>query len=120
VIDLNEAIGQHEEAAGYAYTEFTSPAARDVEIRLGCYNSFKLWVNGELVLVRADAYTGMRPDHYLARARLKPGKNTLLLKLCKEIPPGPVPKHWRFQLRICDADGVAILSTTRPPGKPAG
>ncbi len=114
IVDLNIGIGQHSEAVGYAATEFTSPAARDVEVRIGCYTVFKLWVNGALALHRADAYTGMQFDHYRAKIRLREGKNTLLMKVCMDIPPPPLPKLWRFQLRVCDADGAAILSTTQP------
>jgi hypothetical protein len=114
IVDLNIGVGQHTEAVGYAATEFTSPAARDVEVRIGCYTVFKLWVNGELALHRADAYTGMQFDHYRSKIRLRDGKNTLLMKVCTDIPPPQVPKLWRFQLRVCAAGGAAILSTTRP------
>jgi len=114
IVDLNIGIGQLNEAVGYTATEFTSPAARDVEVRIGCYTVFKLWVNGELALHRADAYTGMQFDHYGTKIRLREGKNTLLMKVCTDVPPPQVPKLWRFQLRVCDADGAAILSTTRP------
>jgi hypothetical protein len=114
IVDLNIGVGQHIEAVSYAATEFTSPAARDVEVRIGCYTVFKLWVNGEIALHRADAYTGMQFDHYRTKIRLREGKNTLLMKVCTDIPPPGVPKLWRFQLRVCDADGAAILSTTRP------
>jgi hypothetical protein len=114
IVDLNVGVGQHIEAVGYAATDFTSAAARDVEVRIGCYTVFKLWVNGEVALHRADAYTGMRFDHYRAKTRLREGKNALLMKVCADVPPPQVPKLWRFQLRVCDADGAAILSTTRP------
>jgi hypothetical protein len=114
IIDLNIGVGQHTEAVGYAATEFTSPAARDVEVRIGCYNAFKLWVNGELALHREDAYTGMQFDHYRTKIRLREGKNTLLMKAWTDVPAPQLPKLWRFQLRVCDADGAAILSTTRP------
>ena len=33
----NIGVGQHTEAVGYAATEFTSRAARDAEVRIGCY-----------------------------------------------------------------------------------
>jgi hypothetical protein len=114
IVDLNEGVGPHTEAVAYALTEFTSPEAQTVDIRVGCYTVFKLWVNGELVLARGDAYTGMRLDHYVAKARLRPGRNEILVKVCQDIPPDQVPKLWRFQLRVCDASGAAILSTTRP------
>jgi hypothetical protein len=110
VIDLNEAVGASPESAAYATTEFASREARDAEIRLGCFTAFKLWVNGELVLVRGDAFTGMRADHYVARVRLRPGANTILLKIAQDVPPPqvPPPNHWRFVLRVCDASGAAL------------
>jgi hypothetical protein len=114
IIDLNIVLGQHTEAVGYAATEFTSRAAREVEVRIGCYTVFKLWVNGELALHRADAYTGMQFDHYRTKIQLREGKNTLLMKVCTDVPPPQLPKLWRFQLRVCDTDGAAILSATRP------
>jgi hypothetical protein len=109
-----EKPGPFTEAVAYAATEFTSKEARDVEVRLGSFTALKLWVNGELVLVRGDAYTGMELDHYVAKARLKPGKNTILLKIWIDTPPPQLPKVWRFQLRVCDAGGAAVLSATRP------
>jgi hypothetical protein len=114
VVDVPAPSGQSTEAVGYAATEFTSPEARDVEIRIGCYTAFKLWVNGQLVLVRGDAYTGMSFDHYVARVRLKPGKNVFLLKLSLGEPQPGVPGFLRFQLRVCDASGRTILSASRP------
>jgi hypothetical protein len=106
-----------QEAVAYAAAEFTAKEDRDVEIRLGCFTGFKLWVNGELVLARGDAYAGMRLDHYVARARLKAGKNTILLKAALDVPPPPQAQfaQMRFLLRVCDDTGKAVLSTTRPP-----
>ncbi len=118
IVDVNVGLGQHLNVVAYAATAFTSKEARDVDIRLGCFTVFKLWVNGALVLARGDAYTGMRLDHYVAKARLKPGKNVILLKVCQAEPPPQLPKHWRFQLRVCDAGGKSILSATRPVAPP--
>jgi hypothetical protein len=117
IVDLNAAIGKHTEAVAYAVTQFTSKAPRDVEVRLGCYTAFKLWVNGKLVLDRGDAYTGMSLDHYVARVRLREGKNVFLVKVCQDVPPPSLPQLWRFQLRVCDASGAAVLSATRPEKK---
>src|SRR5205085_10848723 len=113
-VDVNEAIGKHVEAVAYAWNQFTSPVERNFEIRLGSFTAFKLWVNGELVMTRGDAYTGMRLDHYVARAHLKAGKNSILLTMAQDDPPPPLPKIWRFMLRVCDEGGVALLSGTRP------
>jgi hypothetical protein len=114
VIDLDANISKTSDAVGYAFTEFTSDSDRDVEIRIGCYTAFKLWVNGALTLVRSDAFTGMSLDHYPVRVHLKKGVNTFLMKVSRAAPPPQVPNMWRFQLRVCDDNGVAILSTTRP------
>ncbi len=115
LIDLNIGVGQHLDSVAYAAAEFHSDKAQDIEIRLGCFTAFKLFVNGKLVLDRGDAYTGMRLDHYVAKAHLQPGRNVILVKACQDDPPAPLPKQWRFMLRVCDAGGKAILSTTRKP-----
>ncbi len=111
IVDFNAAIGQDTEVVGYALAEFFIDEAREVEIRLGSFNVFKLWVNGELVLARSDAYTGMRLDHYSTPAKLKKGKNTILIKLAQDVPPPQLPqKLWQFMLRVCDPQGVAVHS----------
>jgi hypothetical protein len=119
VIDLNAGVGKHTDAVAFALTEFTSKKDQDVAIRIGCYTAFKLWVNGTEVLDRRDAYAGMALDHYQTKVHLKKGKNILLLKVCQEDPAKlTLAQLWRFQLRVCDAGGAAVLSTTRPSTKP--
>jgi hypothetical protein len=108
IVDLNAEIGPRPAAVAYALAEFTSASDREADIRIGCFTPLRLWVNGELALARGDAYTGMSLDHYVAKVRLKAGKNTLLLKVAKDEPPPGSPKDWRFQLRVCDASGDAI------------
>jgi hypothetical protein len=113
LVDLKKALKDRSEVVAYAAAEFASKEAREVEIRLGCYTGFKLWVNGELVLDRGDAYTGMQLDHYVARARLKAGKNVILLKVAQDEPPPNLAQMLRFQLRVCDASGKAVLAADR-------
>jgi hypothetical protein len=55
----------------------------------------------------------MKLDHYVARARLKPGKNVILLKVAQDEPPAQLPAMLRFQMRICDAGGKAVLAADR-------
>jgi hypothetical protein len=119
IVDLNAGLGQHKEAVAYALTEFTSKKEQAVEIRMSSYTPFKLWLNGKLVLVRGEAYTALIFDQNVARVHFKPGKNQLLLKIVQGDPPPQVPALWQFQLRVCDGNGVAVLSTTRPAGPPA-
>jgi hypothetical protein len=115
MIDLDANVLKTNDAVGYAFTEFTSDRDQDVDIRIACYTPFKLWLNGAMTLARSDAYTGSALDHYQVRAHLKKGVNTMLMKVSRVVAPPQVPNLWRFQLRVCDADGVAILSTKRPP-----
>lgn len=116
LVDLNKAIGDAPASVGYALAEFTADRARDVELRVGCYNAFELWVNGELVLDRRDAFTGMSLDHYTGKAHLRAGKNLILMKVCREDPPPPVPRLWQFQLRVCDDSGAAVHPASRKDG----
>ncbi len=113
VVDLKQALKDHAEVVAYAAAEFPSKEARDVDIRLGCYTGFELRVNGALVLERGDAYTGMQLDHYIAKARLRAGKNIILLKVAQDEPPPQLPPMLVFQLRICDAGGRAVLAADR-------
>jgi hypothetical protein len=114
IVDFDANLSKAPDAVAYAFTEFTSDRDQDVDIRIGCYTPFKLWLNGEQALVRGDAFTGMSFDHYPVRVHLKKGINTLLMKVSRAAPPAQVPNMWRFQLRVCDDKGVAILSTARP------
>jgi hypothetical protein len=118
LVDLNAAVGKLTEAIAYARAEFTSSRPRRVDIRIGCYTAFKLWVNGRLLMDSGEAYAGMSLDHFIVKARLKGGKNVILLKVGQDKPPAIVPQLWQFQLRVCDSSGAAILSTTRPARAP--
>ena len=120
IVSLSTAVTSKPPAVAYALYEFTSADERPVELRIGCLTSFKLWVNGELSLVRSDAYTGMSLDHYIAKAPLRRGKNVIVLKIGVDAPTPGAPEGWRFQLRVCDADGVAVLSTSKGQGAGAG
>lgn len=109
-VDLRAAITKDEEVVAYCLAEFTSPEERDAEIRMGCWTTLKLWVNGEQVLDRRDALTGSPLDSYIARVHFKKGKNLILLKSCLDVVPPPIPKGWKFLFRICDQTGGGLLS----------
>lgn len=108
VVNLNEGIGNINEAIGYAYAEFPCATDRDAEIRFGSFTTVKLWVNGKLALERYDAYTGHRTDTYIAKVHLHKGNNAILLKLCREIPPEKRLEKWQFNLRVCDDIGTGL------------
>jgi hypothetical protein len=112
-IDLNKPLGMLKESVGYAYTEFESSGARSAEIRLGCKNAWKIWLNGQLVFGRDEYHRGQRIDQYKLPIQLKSGKNTILVKACQNEQTEQWTVQWEFQLRICDATGSAILAANR-------
>ncbi len=110
VVDLNKALSNHKGAIGYAFTEFKSSCNRPVDIRLGCINANKVWVNGKLILSNNVYHAGMNLDQYIGKAQLKKGNNSILIKVCQNEQKEPWAQRWQFQFRISDASGKAIVS----------
>ena len=119
MVDINQPYGMLKEVLAYAVTDFHSATEQEVELRLGCKNAWKVWLNGELLFQRDEYHRGMRLDQYRLKAKLKQGRNVIMVKLCQNEQMENWTKEWQFQLRVCDATGTAILSTTRPPAKAA-
>jgi hypothetical protein len=112
-VDLNAALGKHKGAIAYARGEFFADESREVDFRMGCITGHKIWLNGELVTANHVYHTGMYIDQYTARGRLKSGKNVILLKIAQNEQTESWAQDWKFQLRICDQYGTAILSQDR-------
>lgn len=110
MVDFNKPFTMLKEVTGYAYAEFDSAEDRDAQVRLGCKNGWKVWVNGELLFARDEYHRGAKLDQYKLPVRLKKGKNTLLVKCCQNEQTETWTVEWQFQLRICDATGTAILA----------
>jgi hypothetical protein len=108
-LDLNKLLGRHKGAVAYAYREFDTDTAQSVEIRLGTPNGWKLWVNGELAFAHEEYHLMQLMDQYRAHAQLKPGKNTILLKICQNEQTEDWAQEWIFQIRVCDSSGRAVL-----------
>jgi len=109
MVDFNKPIGQLKEVAGYAWTEINSDKARRVELRLGCENGWKVWLNGKLLFGRDEYHLGSEIDDYRLTADLKKGKNTILVKLCQNEQVADWTTTWEFQLRITDAIGTPVI-----------
>ena len=110
LVDFNKPFGALKGVAGYAYTEFQSPRAGPVELRLGCKNGWKIWVNGEFLFGRDEYHRGVEIDQYRLKTQLKAGRNTILVKLCQNELKEDWTKEWEFQLRITDALGTPVAS----------
>lgn len=115
-VDLNKAIGKNMGAVAYAWSEFICNREQPVELRLGCENANKIWLNGKLLREVEVYHANVSLDQYVARGVMKPGRNTILLKVCQNEQTEQWAQEWKFQFRVCDRAGTAILSQDRTSG----
>ncbi len=112
-VDLNKALGKHMGAVAYAAAEFNAARAEPIELRMGSECAIKIWLNGKL-LTSAEAYhANGTMDQYVGAGELKPGRNLILLKICQNEQKEDWAQDWKFQLRVCDPTGGAVLATDR-------
>lgn len=113
MVDLNKAIGKHMGAAAYAVAFYESEKEQPIELRLGCINANKIWLNGSLLTANHVYHAGRSIDQYVGKGRLKQGPNTILLKICQNEQTEDWAQDWAFQLRVCDHVGSAVLAIDR-------
>lgn len=94
-----------EYALGYAACYIKSDQARDIQIKVGSDDGFKLWLNHKR-LVERHVHRGWEPDADTIAARLEPGHNLLLLKVDTDI------EGWKFSTRLTDSAGRALDDVT--------
>ena len=82
----------------YAFATVTSPDERQVQLRFDSDDQGKIWLNGEEVFAHTRTYSA-EIDRDIIPVVLKPGKNSILVKVCEE------EQGWGFYLRITDTDG---------------
>ena len=87
--------------AAYAWTTLTVPDERVAHIHFGSDDQAKIWLNGESVFTDSTAHS-VAIDQVTIPVTLKPGKNSLLVKVCDE------EIFWGFYLRITDTDGKPL------------
>ena len=81
MVDLNQPLGKLKEVVGYARTTFVSDREQEVELRLGCKNAWKVWLNGELLFGRDEYHRGIQIDQYRMPAKLRAGTNDIMIKV---------------------------------------
>jgi hypothetical protein len=113
IVNLNKVLDKHKGAIAYAATEFISDKDQTVDIRLGCINANKVWVNGELVTANRVYHTGMVIDQYQGKAKLKKGKNLILVRISQNEQTEEWAQEWMFQLRVTDSLGGPVLAQDR-------
>ena len=82
----------------YAFTTVSSPDEREVEIRFDSDDQGKVWLNGKEVFSHTKTFMAI-VDTYTIPVTLKPGKNSILTKVCNE------EGGWAFYMRITDSEG---------------
>jgi hypothetical protein len=110
LVDFNQPLTALKSVTGYAAAEFWSDSARPVELRLGCKNGWKVWLNGKPLFGRDEYHRGMEIDQYRLAAQLQPGKNVILVKCLQNEQTEDWTKEWEFQIRVTDAQGTPIAS----------
>jgi hypothetical protein len=113
LVDLNKTLDKFKGAIAYAYTEFQSEQEREIEIRIGSDCATKIWLNGQLIASNEIYHANMVFDQYLGRGKLKAGKNQILVKVAQNEQTEAWAQDWKFQLRVCDSIGTAVLSQDR-------
>jgi hypothetical protein len=114
-VDINLEYGELKQVVAYAHNTFQLSEARELQFRLGCKNAWKVWLNGELLFAREEYHRGQRIDQYVFSAKLKKGKNEILVKFCQNEQQQSWTKQWEFQMRVTDATGTAVLADNRLP-----
>lgn len=114
MVDINDAYaGYQKEVTAYAHHAFISDQERPVQLRLGCKNAWKVWLNGDLLFGRDEYHRGMKIDQYIMDAGLRAGRNDIVVKICQNEQVEDWTIEWEFQLRVCDETGKAIHSLAR-------
>ena len=114
-IDFNKPLTALKQSTAYAYTTFDSATEREAELRLGCKNAWKVWLNGKLLFARDEYHRGQRMDQYKMKCQLRKGSNEILVKCCQNEQTESWTVEWEFQLRVCDSGGTAILPAKLDP-----
>ena len=107
-VDVNQPLGKLKETIAYCYTELRVDKAQSAEIRLGCKNAWKVWLNGKLLFGRDEYHRGAEIDQYRMPVELQAGKNALLVKLGQNEQVEDWTTEWEFQLRVTDSLGTPI------------
>lgn len=106
VVELLDLFPDATNCAAYAYAEVTSEGERDVLLKLGSDDGYRLWLNGEAV-GRFDGGRMMKVDEETIPARLVAGVNRILFRVDNG------GSRWAFALRITDPAGKPLLLPQR-------
>lgn len=114
LVSLPAALGDADDAVGYAFATLRVDKAGPVEFRGSADDNFTVWVNGERVFGFEEYRNGVRLDRHRFIVNLKAGDNSILVKICQsKSEDGNREPNWEFFLRLCDPTGKGIAYTQR-------
>ena len=109
-VDVAAAFEKEKGAVAYLYVEFESTTDQPAQMRLGCANATKAWLDGKEVMSNQVYHSGSMIDQYTANVRLSKGSNRILLKVCQNEQTEPWAQDWKFQFRLTDLTGKGLKS----------
>ena len=89
----------------YSACWLDSDADKDVEIRVGSDDGYKLWINHQLIAT-VHEYRAMEMDQETHKVKLNKGKNLILIKVDQDTG------EYQFMLRVVTPDGKAAPGVT--------
>ena len=108
LVNLAEAVpGDTGWVTAYAVCHVESACERAVQVRFGCNDTGKLWLNDSLLVDDfSEGGHGVHKDHHVVEAVLPKGTSRILIKDCN------MEGDWGFCLRLTDPDGHPIPDLT--------
>ncbi len=103
VIDLTQQFDPHEHVTAYAYAEIESAGPRPIKIKIGSDDGVVCWLNGERIH-GTNADRGLQVDQDVVPAKLRQGKNALLVKILQG------GGGWQLCVRITDEQDNPLQS----------
>lgn len=92
---------QQEDILCYAACWLESDADKEVELRIGSDDGYKLWVNNKFISEQ-NVYRSMEMDSETHKVKLNKGKNLILFKITQDWG------EYEFMMRVVDADGKEV------------
>lgn len=116
MVNINEPLENAKDSVAYLFAKFDvlSPLPEgDCQMRIGCINASKVWINGKLVSANEVYHSGTRIDQYIDSCQLQPTGNTVLIKVLQNAQTQPWAQDWQFQFRLTRPDGSALQTAIK-------
>ena len=102
---LHSAISNQEKILVYCACWLDCDSDKDVEVRVGSDDGYKLWIAGKFI-AEQNVYRAMEMDQETYKVKLNKGKNLLMIKVDQDTG------EFQFMLRVVGADGKAAPGVT--------